>query len=93
MLSIKKLRAIAADGSVKRMRQRTITIAGREVSAEDALLFEVVRAVLMGTMSVVQGANKLHMPMLQLSRLVNGARTAVIRAFGEEALYAMDGRH
>jgi hypothetical protein len=86
LLSIKKLRAIAADGSVERMRQRTITIAGREVSAEDALRFEVVRAVLMGTMSVVQGANKLHMPMLELSRLVNGARTAVIRAFGEEAL-------
>ncbi len=85
------------------MRQRTITIAGREVSAEDALRFEVVRAVLMGTMSLVQGANKLHIPMLELSRLVNGARSAVIRAFGEEALMnaraasvldqAMLGRH
>ena len=68
------------------MRQRTITIAGREVSAEDALRFEVVRAVLMGTMSLVQGANKLHMSMLELSRIVNGARLAVIRAFGEQAL-------
>ena len=61
-------------------RPRTITIAGRELSPEDASRFEVVRAVLMGTMSLVQGANKLCMPMLELSRLVNGARSAVIRA-------------
>lgn len=67
-------------------RPRTITIAGREVSPEDALRFEVVRAVLTGTMSLVQGANKLHVPMFELSRLVNGARAAVIRAFGEAAL-------
>lgn len=68
------------------MRQRTITIAGREVSAEEAVRFEVVRAVLMGTMSLVQGANKLRMPMLELARLVNGARVAVIRALGEDVL-------
>jgi hypothetical protein len=67
-------------------RQRTVTIAGREVTQEDALRFEVVRAVLTGTMSIVQGANKLHLPMLELSRLVNGARTAIIRALGEDAL-------
>ena len=67
-------------------RTRTITIAGREVSAEEALRFEVVRGVLMGTMTIVQGANKLHMGIFELSRLVNGARTAVIKAFGEEAL-------
>lgn len=67
-------------------RRRTITIAGREVSPEDALRFEVVRGVLTGSMTLVQGANKLHMPMLELARLVNGARTAVIRAFGEQAL-------
>jgi hypothetical protein len=68
------------------MRQRTVTIAGREVSAEEAVRFEVVRAVLMGTMSLVQGANKLRMPMLELARLVNGARVAVIRALGEDVL-------
>lgn len=68
------------------MSRRTIIIAGREVSAEDALRFEVVRGVLTGTMSLVQGANQLHMPMLELSRLVNGARAAVIRALGEDAL-------
>ena len=68
------------------MSRRTIIIAGREVSAEDALRFEVVRAVLTGSISLVQGANKLRMPMLELSRLVNGARTAVIRALGEDAL-------
>ena len=67
-------------------RQRTITIAGREVTPEQALRFEVVRGVLMGTMSIVQGANKLHIGMFELSRLVNGARNAVIRALGEEAL-------
>jgi hypothetical protein len=68
------------------MSRRTIIIAGREVSAEDALRFEVVRGVLTGTISLVQGANKLRMPMLELSRLVNGARAAVIRALGEDAL-------
>ena len=68
------------------MSRRTIIIAGREVSAEDALRFEVVRAVLTGSISLVQGANKLRMPMLELSRLVNGARAAVIRALGEDAL-------
>jgi hypothetical protein len=67
-------------------RQRTVTIAGREVSPEDALRFEVVRGVLTGTMTLAQGANKLDIPMLELSRLVNGARTAVIRALGEQAL-------
>ena len=66
-------------------RQRTITIAGREVTPEEALRFEVVRGVLMGTMSIIQGANKLHIGIFELSRLVNGARTAVIRAFGEDA--------
>jgi hypothetical protein len=69
-------------------RRRSITIAGREVSPEEALRFEVVRAVLFGTMSLVQGANKLRMPMLELTRLVNGARSAVIRALGEDALVA-----
>jgi hypothetical protein len=68
------------------MSRRTIIIAGREVSAEDALRFEVVRGVLTGMMSIVQGANRLQMPMLELSRLVNGARAAVIRALGEDAL-------
>ena len=67
-------------------RQRTITIAGREVSPEEALRFEVVRSVLMGTMTIVQGANKLHIGLFELSRLVNGARAAVIRALGEDAL-------
>ena len=67
-------------------RQRTVTIAGREVTPEDALRFEVVRSVLTGTMTLAQGANKLHIPMFELSRLVNGARAAVIRALGEEAL-------
>jgi hypothetical protein len=42
--------------------------------------------VLTGTISLVQGANQLRMPMLELSRLVNGARAAVIRALGEDAL-------
>lgn len=68
------------------MSRRTFIIAGREVSAEDALRFEVVRGVLTGTISLVQGANQLRMPMLELSRLVNGARAAVIRALGEDAL-------
>jgi len=67
-------------------KQRTIMIAGREVTPEEAVRFEVVRGVLMGTMTLVQGANKLHIGLFELSRLVNGARAAVIRAFGEDAL-------
>lgn len=67
-------------------RHRTVTIAGRELSPEEAARFEVVRGVLTGTLTLVQGANQLAMPMLQLARLVNGARAAVIRALGEEAL-------
>jgi hypothetical protein len=67
-------------------RRRTIIIAGREVSPEEALRFEIVRSVLTGTLSLAQGANKLDVSMLELSRLVNGARSAVIRALGEEAL-------
>ena len=66
--------------------QRTITIAGREVTPEVALRFEVVRGVLMGTMTLVQGANKLHIGLFELSRLVNGTRAAVIRELGEDAL-------
>jgi hypothetical protein len=45
-----------------------------------------VRAILTGSMTIVQGANKLGMPIFELSRLVNGARAAVIRTLGEEAL-------
>jgi hypothetical protein len=67
-------------------RRRTIIIAGREVSPEEALRFEIVRGVLTGTLSLAQGANRLDVSMLELSRLVNGARAAVIRALGEDAL-------
>ena len=67
-------------------RRRTVTIAGREVSPEDALRFEVVRGVLTGTMTLERGARKLQVPLSELSRLVAGARAAVIRALGEQAL-------
>ena len=67
-------------------RSLTVIIAGREVSPEDALRFEVVRGVLTGSVTLVQGANQRAMPMLELARLVNGARAAVIRALGEAAL-------
>jgi hypothetical protein len=67
-------------------RRRTVTIAGREVSPEDAQRFEVVRGVLTGVLSLEGGARKLRMPLAELSRLVAGARAAVIRALGEDAL-------
>jgi len=67
-------------------RRGTVTIAGREVSPEDALRFEVVRGVLTGTLTLERGARRLRMPMTKLSRLVAGARAAVIRALGEGAL-------
>jgi hypothetical protein len=66
--------------------RRSVIIAGRVVSADEALRFEVVRGVLTGSVTLVQGANTLGMPMLELARLVNGARAAVIRALGEQAL-------
>ena len=68
------------------MRSRSAIIAGRVVSAEEAQRFEVVRGVLTGSLTLVQGANLLGMPMLELARLVNGARAAVIRELGEQAL-------
>lgn len=67
-------------------RRRTITIAGRQVSPEEALRFEVVRGVLTGAMTLEIGAMKLAMERSELQRLVNGAREAVIRALGENAL-------
>jgi hypothetical protein len=70
---------------MRRTRTITITIAGREVSAEDALRFEIVRGILTGTLSLEDGAWRLDVPADELARLVDGARAAVIRALGEEA--------
>lgn len=71
-----------------RRRKRIITTEGmrRELSPERALRFEVVRGVLMGSITLCEGAMKLGMDLDDLAALVAGARQAVIRALGEDAL-------
>ena len=69
-------------------RRRIITIAGvpRQLTPQHAERFAVVRGVLCGSFMLEQGARRLRMPVEELAELVEGARQAVIRALGEEAL-------
>ena len=78
---------------MRRERRRTITIAGVEhqLSAARAREFEVVRAVLLGSLTLAQGARRLRLPQHNLARLVEGARRAVIAAGLERELAAADG--
>jgi hypothetical protein len=69
-----------------RRRKRIITTTRRDLSPERVLRFQVVRGVLMGTMTLFEGAMKLGMDLDDLAALVVGARQAVIRALGEQAL-------
>jgi hypothetical protein len=71
-----------------RRRKRIITTEGtrRELSPERALRFQVVRGVLMGSITLFEGAIQLGMDLDDLAALVVGARQAVIRALGEDAL-------
>lgn len=75
-----------------RERQQTITVAGveRQLSAARAREFEVVRAVLLGSLTLAQGARRLRLPQHNLQRLVEGARRAVIAAGLERELAATD---
>lgn len=70
------------------MRRRMITIGGtsRQLTARDALRFETVRGVLMGTLTLDQGARRMRCTTETLARLVDGARRAVVRELGEDAL-------
>lgn len=70
------------------MRRRTVTIGGRirRLPAQDVLRFEVVRGVLVGTLTVEQGARRMRTTPEVVQRLVDGARQAVIRELGEQAL-------
>lgn len=73
-------------------RRRMITIAGksRHVTAAHALRFEVVRGVLMGTLTLEQGARRMRSSPDELARLVEGARQAVLRELGDDALAELD---
>ncbi|HUS32414.1 MAG TPA: hypothetical protein VMZ53_28130 [Kofleriaceae bacterium] len=73
---------------MRRRRKQIITIGGtrRELSPKDALRFEVVRDVLVERISLYEGALRLGMDIDDLAELVVGARQAVIRALGEQAL-------
>jgi hypothetical protein len=79
---------------MRRRRKRIITIEGtrRDLSPESALRFQVVRGVLTGTMSLYEGALKLGLDIDDLAALVCGARQAVIRALGEDALDRFDAQ-
>ncbi len=73
-----------------RARSRVVTIGGipRRLSAARARQLEVVRGVLVGAITVEQGARRLRVARAELARLVEGARRAVIAALGEDALAA-----
>lgn len=69
-------------------RRRIVTIGGvpRQLTAQHALRFDVVRGILVGSLRLDQGARRLRMPVEELARLVDGARRAVIQELGEIAL-------
>jgi hypothetical protein len=69
-------------------RRRIVTIGGvpRQLTPQHALRFEVVRGVLMGTLTLAQGATRMRKPVDYVAELVEGARKAVIRNLGEHAL-------
>ena len=71
-------------------RRRLITIAGqpRQLTAAHALRFEVVRGVLMGTLTLEQGARRMRSTPEEVAKLVDGARRAVVRELGEDAIDA-----
>lgn len=71
-----------------RRSRRIVTIGGvpRQLTAQHALRFEVVRGVLVGSLTLAQGARRLRKPMAEVAELVEGARRAVIRTLGEQAL-------
>ncbi len=71
-------------------RRRLITIGGqpRQLTAAHALRFEVVRGVLMGTLTLEQGARRMRSTPEEVAKLVDGARRAVVRELGEDALDA-----
>ncbi|HSD90176.1 MAG TPA: hypothetical protein VLB44_21745 [Kofleriaceae bacterium] len=75
-------------------RRRIVTIGGvpRQLTAKHALRFEVVRGVLTGEIRLDQGARRLRMDIDDLAALVAGARQAVIRTLGEDALDQLEAR-
>jgi len=75
-------------------RRRIVTIGGvpRQLTAKHALRFEVVRGVLTGELRLDQGARRLRMDIDDLAALVAGARQAVIRALGEQALEQLEAQ-
>jgi hypothetical protein len=71
------------------MKRRRITMVGgqpRQLTAVHALRFEVVRGVLMGTLTLEQGAARMRSTSEEVAKLVDGARRAVVRELGEDAL-------
>jgi len=69
-------------------RRRIITIGGepRQLTAQHALRFEVVRGILMGSLTLEQGARRMRTTVELVAQLVEGAHAAVVRELGEAAL-------
>ena len=77
---------------MRRRRGTIVTIAGkpRQLTAAHALRFEVGRGVLFGTLPLEQGAARMRTTVEEVGRLVEGARMAVQRELGEQALEELD---
>jgi hypothetical protein len=73
---------------MRRRRRTIVTVGGvpRQLTAVHAARFDVVRGILVGSLRLDQGARRLRMPIEELARLVDGARQAVVRELGEQAL-------
>ena len=75
-----------------RRRKRSYTLPRGGLTHERMLRFEVVRAVLIGQLSLHDGAATLGMDIDDLAMLCVGARQAIERALGEEALDQFEQR-
>ena len=75
-----------------RRRKRSYTLPRGGLTHERMLRFEVVRGVLMGHLSLHDGAATLGMDIDDLAALCAGARQAIIRALGEQALEQFEQR-
>jgi hypothetical protein len=56
------------------------------LTRDEAQKFFVVRGVLLGELTLEEGTRMIAITMTDLSRLVAGARAAVIRTLGPQAL-------
>jgi hypothetical protein len=72
------------------LRNRSLRIGGvtRRLPAKEVTRFEVVKGVLLGTLTLEQGARRMRITPDALARLVDGARRAVVEQGLEHYLVA-----